>query len=478
MDTDVRPRDQSVTAAADVLHDAAAKANGLGQAQDSIQLTPSTGLGKAQDSIQLTKSRLTSAASKTSDVHAAADTVNDNPPRASKVSFSKQGKPGSAIPLAPGAAAVRPRQSRPLALTYAAIALTGLLFIGSCGPVLSPRAFSTSSSLAGSLSSWSPLPQGLLLALLAALLGAAYLLRKPTQSGSSSSSEPLEMPPGVTMNEHGLLCDAAGSPLPRGLRLAPGGRGFTLGPNDTPLPKGCAVGPGGVLLHAASSCPIPHSCGVSDAGLLLSSTGEPLPDSMAVGPNSTLLAADGTLLSPDLQPVPAGFSLSPCGAFLLRPNGKPVPRGVHVGPGFRLLKPNGEHLPDGVKIGPCGTIICVDGTILCADGHPAPPGFGLNADKTRILDPQGAPVEDSYSMGPNGTLITQDGALVTALGKQPLPRSSWALGPLGNLLMAGQPVAAGAAFDAAGQLVGPAGEVLGVLPGDDGAPCSGQEAPM
>jgi hypothetical protein len=64
-------------------------------------------------------------------------------------------------------------------------------------------------------------------------------------------------------------------------------------------------------------------------------------------PRSTLLAVDGTLLSPDLQPVPAGFSLSHCGRFLLRPNGKPVPRGVHVGPGFRLLKPNGEHLPDG-----------------------------------------------------------------------------------------------------------------------------------
>lgn len=52
-------------------------------------------------------------------------------------------------------------------------------------------------------------------------------------------------------------------------------------------------------------------------------------------------------MSPDLEPVPEGFTLSPCGDHLLRPNGKPVPRGVHVGPGFRLLKPTGEALPDG-----------------------------------------------------------------------------------------------------------------------------------
>jgi hypothetical protein len=55
-----------------------------------------------------------------------------------------------------------------------------------------------------------------------------------------------------------------------------------------------------------------------------------------------------------------------------------------------------------VKIGPCGTIILIDGTILCSDGHPAPPGFALNADKTLILDPEGRPLEESYSMGPNG----------------------------------------------------------------------------
>lgn len=60
-----------------------------------------------------------------------------------------------------------------------------------------------------------------------------------------------------------------------------------------------------------------------------------------------MVAADGTVLSPDLQPVPPGFNVSACGKLLLRPNGKPVPQGVHVGPGFRLLKPTGEHLPDG-----------------------------------------------------------------------------------------------------------------------------------
>jgi hypothetical protein len=77
------------------------------------------------------------------------------------------------------------------------------------------------------------------------------------------------------------------------------------------------------------------------------------------------------------------------------------------------------------------------------------------------------------------TLISQDGALVTALAKQPLPSSSFALGPLGSLLMRGEPLPAGAAFTATGQLVAADGQVLAVLPGsgydDDGAPCSGQE---
>jgi hypothetical protein len=147
------------------------------------------GLAQAQDSIQLTKSRHKSAASKAS--NAVTDALNDILPKPLKVSFSKA---NSKIPLAPGAAAVRPRQSRPLALTYAAIALTGLLFIGSCGPVLSPKAFDKSSSLAGSLSSWSPLPQGLLLALLLALVGVAYVLRKPAQGNSAQKLGELQMP--------------------------------------------------------------------------------------------------------------------------------------------------------------------------------------------------------------------------------------------------------------------------------------------
>lgn len=51
------------------------------------------------------------------------------------------------------------------------------------------------------------------------------------------------------------------------------------------LPAGCILGPGGVLLHAASGRPVPHSCGISRHGELLSCTGETLPDSMSVGPN-------------------------------------------------------------------------------------------------------------------------------------------------------------------------------------------------
>lgn len=56
----------------------------------------------------------------------------------------------------------------------------------------------------------------------------------------------------------------------------------------------------------------------------------------------------------------------------------------------------------GVKIGPCGTIICLDGTILGSDGHPTPRGFALNEDKTVIIDPEGSPIADTYSIGPNG----------------------------------------------------------------------------
>lgn len=50
------------------------------------------------------------------------------------------------------------------------------------------------------------------------------------------------------------------------------------------------------------------------------------------------------------------------------------------------------------------------------------------------------------------TLIASDGTLLTALGRVPLG-ADYALGPLGNLLHRGQPVPAGAAFDAVGKLV-------------------------
>jgi hypothetical protein len=76
----------------------------------------------------------------------------------------------------------------------------------------------------------------------------------------------------------------------------------------------------------------------------------PLTEHVPPCARSCLVAADGTVLSPDLQPVPPGFVLSSCKQQLLRPNGKPVPGGVHVGPGFRLLKPTGELMPDGEKL--------------------------------------------------------------------------------------------------------------------------------
>lgn len=52
-----------------------------------------------------------------------------------------------------------------------------------------------------------------------------------------------------------------------------------------PVPAALALGPGGVLLHAATGRPVPHSCVLGAQGGLLSSDGKPLPDSMAVGPN-------------------------------------------------------------------------------------------------------------------------------------------------------------------------------------------------
>jgi hypothetical protein len=55
----------------------------------------------------------------------------------------------------------------------------------------------------------------------------------------------------------------------------------------------------------------------------------------------------------------------------------------------------------GVKIGPCGSIICLDGSILSSDGAPLPTGFSLSADKTQITDPAGNAIEDGHNLGPN-----------------------------------------------------------------------------
>jgi hypothetical protein len=52
------------------------------------------------------------------------------------------------------------------------------------------------------------------------------------------------------------------------------------------------------------------------------------------------------------------------------------------------------------------------------------------------------------------TLLTRDNKLLTILGRHPLPPTTFSLGPLGNLLMAGRPVAPGAAFNDRGQLIG------------------------
>jgi hypothetical protein len=174
MDTDVQTRDQALKDIVDAFPDAKANGNGLLEAQDSILLT---------------KSRHPSAASKAS--AAITDTFNNGRHRASKVTFCS--KPDSPIPLAPGTAAVRPRQSRPLALTYIATAIVGLLFIGACGPVLSPSAFRQSNAVASSLGNWAPLPQGVLFALLLGLAGVAYTLRKPAQGSNSSDTLPREL---------------------------------------------------------------------------------------------------------------------------------------------------------------------------------------------------------------------------------------------------------------------------------------------
>lgn len=51
------------------------------------------------------------------------------------------------------------------------------------------------------------------------------------------------------------------------------------------------------------------------------------------------------------------------------------------------------------------------------------------------------------------TLLFRDNKIVTILGRHELPRSTFSLGPLGNLLMKGQPVHSGAAFNVKGQLI-------------------------
>lgn len=51
------------------------------------------------------------------------------------------------------------------------------------------------------------------------------------------------------------------------------------------LPAAFALGAGGVLLHAGSGRPVPHSCSLNEEGVLVSSTGKALPDSMTIGPN-------------------------------------------------------------------------------------------------------------------------------------------------------------------------------------------------
>lgn len=54
----------------------------------------------------------------------------------------------------------------------------------------------------------------------------------------------------------------------------------------------------------------------------------------------------------------------------------------------------------------------------------------------------------------HSTLLTRDNKLLTILGRHPLPPATFSLGPLGNLLMEGHPVAPGAAFNDRGQLIG------------------------
>jgi hypothetical protein len=56
----------------------------------------------------------------------------------------------------------------------------------------------------------------------------------------------------------------------------------------------------------------------------------------------------------------------------------------------------------GVKIGPCGTIICLDDTILGPDGAPLPEGFKLTSDKTQVR-----PGGRGYTGGGGGVVEAQ-----------------------------------------------------------------------
>jgi hypothetical protein len=60
------------------------------------------------------------------------------------------------------------------------------------------------------------------------------------------------------------------------------------------------------------------------------------------------------------------------------------------------------------------------------------------------------------------TLISKDDVLLTAAGKAPLPKQ-FTLGPLGELLMKGNPVPSSAYWNSKGQLVSATGSILSHL---------------
>lgn len=89
-----------------------------------------------------------------------------------------------------GTTAAHPKSSRSLALIYVGIAVAALLFIGACGPVLSPKSFNKEAGgIAAGLSNWAPLPQGTLLATLLGLIGLASVLKKPPKDEPGEFSE-------------------------------------------------------------------------------------------------------------------------------------------------------------------------------------------------------------------------------------------------------------------------------------------------